>query len=173
MLQQRFRGSLGDLIRESHHASGRDIVVEHGVRLPDRVATELGIPGQTGTIVRRTRLMDEVPFAYTVTYLSDEIGKLIGPKDLAGKALMEVLIEHGIQLASATQSIRAQLADADLSTQIGVDLGAPLLYVERVVIDSTGRPVEYVCSWYRGDRYEYSVQLDLAGSGNDPYRTLA
>ena len=173
MLKQRFRGSLGDLIRESHLASGRDIVIEHGIQLPVHVAADLSLPDGIGTVVRRTRLMDDVPFAYTVTYLPDDLGNLIGEEDLVGQALMEVLLKHGVQLASATQSIRAQLADAELAVRIGVSLGAPLLYVERLVTDSTARPVEYVRSWYRGDRYEYSVELDLASSGNDPYRTLA
>jgi GntR family transcriptional regulator len=173
MLQQRFRGSLGDLIRESHLASGRDVVIEHGVRMPDRVAADLNLPDGTGTVIRRTRLMDGVPFAYTITSLPDELGRGITEQDLAGKALMEVLLERGVELASATQSIRAELADAELSGRIGIALGAPLLYVERVVTDSTGRPVEYVRSWYRGDRYEYSVELDIAGAGGDPYRSLA
>jgi GntR family transcriptional regulator len=49
-----------------------------------------------------------------------------------------------------------------------------VLFVERIVHDDAGRPVEYVRSWYRGDRYEYSVTLDLApGADGDPYLKLA
>ena len=172
-LQQRFRGSLADLISESHHASGKGIVIERGVKLPEKVSAELGISDGLGTIVRRTRLMNGVPFSYTVTYLPDSLGQLITNKALTGKALMEVLIDNGVDIASATQTIRAELADADMSVRVNVDLGAPLLFVERVVQDAKGQPVDYVRSWYRGDRYEYSVDLDLAAPGVNPYRTLA
>jgi GntR family transcriptional regulator len=172
-LQQRFRGSLADLINESHHASGRNIVIERSAPIPERIAAQLGLEEPKGTLVRRTRVMNEVPFSYTVTYLPDSLGTLITKGSLTGRALMEVLIEHGIEIASATQTIRAELADADMSTRIGVDLGAPLLYVERLVKDAAGKPVDYVRSWYRGDRYEYSVELDLSTPGVSPTRSLA
>jgi GntR family transcriptional regulator len=77
-------------------------------------------------------------------------------------------------LSSATQAIRAQLADVEVCAQIDVELGAPVLYVERIVHDTAGRPVEYVRSWYRGDRYEYAVTFDLAqDEDGNPYRKLA
>ena len=87
---------------------------------------------------------------------------------------MELLIDGGITLSSASQSVRAQLADLDVCSQIEVELGAAVLFVERIVHDKTGRPVEYVRSWYRGDRYEYAVTLDLApGADGNPYLKLA
>ncbi len=48
-----------------------------------------------------------------------------------------------------------------------------MLYVERLVNDEAGRPVEFVQSWYRGDRYEYTVNLDLAEAGEGLYEQLA
>jgi GntR family transcriptional regulator len=49
-----------------------------------------------------------------------------------------------------------------------------VLYVERIVHDTAGRPVEYVRSWYRGDRYEYTVTLDLGPDADaNPYVQLA
>ena len=83
-------------------------------------------------------------------------------------------MDTGISLSSASQSIRAQLADLDVCAQIDVELGAAVLFVQRIVHDTTGRPVEYVRSWYRGDRYEYAVTLDLAvDADGNPYRKLA
>ncbi|MGH3290657.1 MAG: UTRA domain-containing protein [Trebonia sp.] len=77
-------------------------------------------------------------------------------------------------LHSATQSIRAQLAEPDLCSRIDVELGAPLLFVERALYDASGRPVDFVRSWYRGDRYEYAVTLGLnPDSAAGPYLDLA
>ncbi len=78
-----------------------------------------------------------------------------------------------LNFAAAQDMCALPATVADMSVQISIDLGAPLLFVERVVQDSQGKPVEYVRSWYRGDRYEYSVELDLGDPGTNPYRTLA
>jgi len=174
VLQQRFRGSLGDLIRESHRAKTRNVDLAHNAPIPLQIAEALQLEPPIGTVVKRTRVMDGQPFALTTTYLPPDLGKKITAAGLRKKALMELLIDGGITLSSASQSIRAQLADLDVCQQIEVELGAAVLFVERIVHDSTGRPVEYVRSWYRGDRYEYAVTLDLApGTSGDPYLKLA
>jgi len=174
VLQQRFRGSLGDLIHESARAKTRNLDVAHDAPIPLHIAEALQLDSPTGTVVKRTRIMDGQPFALTITYLPPDLGKTITPAGLRKKALMELLMDSGISLSSASQSIRAQLADLDVCSQIDVELGAAVLFVERIVHDTAGRPVEYVRSWYRGDRYEYAVTLDLAqDEGGNPYRKLA
>jgi len=42
---------------------------------------------------------------------------------------------------------------------LGVEPGSPLLHLERVSYLPDGRPVEFVKSWYRADRYELLVEL--------------
>src|SRR5262249_51317603 len=132
VLRQRFRGSLGDLIRESHAATTRDIEVEHDQLFNSRIAEALELDDPHGTVVRRTRMMADGPFAYTMTYLPSDLGGSFTPELITKAALMELLIEQGTQLSHAVQSIRAQLADAELCTRIDVELGAAVLYVERV-----------------------------------------
>jgi len=174
VLQQRFRGSLGDLIRESHDATTRDIDISHDQPIVERIANALQLAEPVGSIVRRTRMMAGEPFAYTVTYLPGDLGRSLTAEALRTSALMRVLIDHGTQLTSATQSIRAQLADPDVSSKIDVELGSAVLYVERIVNDVSGRAVEFVQSWYRGDRYEYTVNLDLVDeAGQHLYDNLA
>jgi GntR family transcriptional regulator len=174
VLQQRFRGSLGDLIHESHRAKTRNLELTHDTQIPVHIAEALQLDSPRGTVVKRTRTMDEQPFALTITYLPPDLGKNLTQAGLRKKALMELLIDSGVILSSATQAIRAQLADLDVCSQIDVEVGAAVLMVERIVHDSTGRPVEYVRSWYRGDRYEYAVTLDLApGPDGNPYLKLA
>jgi len=173
VLHQRFRGSLGDLVRESRRAKTRNIEVAHDAPFPERIAELLQMDQPRGTIVRRTRMMDGEPFAYTVTYLPPDIGELLTHTELRRTALMVALISRGVALQSATQSIRAQLADIDVCSRIDVEIGSPVLYVERVVNERSGRPVEFVKSWYRGDRYEYTVNLDIEAEPNDPYFQLA
>jgi len=173
MLSQRFRGSLADLIRESHAASPRDIEIEHDQAISPTIAAALELERPVATVVRRIRTMGDEPFSYTITYLPSDVGSFLTTEALTRAALMEVLIEGGIQLASATQSIRAQLADAELAERFGVGLGAAALYVERVVRDRHERPVEFVRSWYRGDRYEYTATLDIGDEVEGRYQDFA
>ncbi len=173
VLRQRFRGSLGDLIRESRSSAPRDIELLHRQTASTSIAAALELDDPVVTIVRRTRMIGQEPFAYTETYVPAEIGEKLTKSRLRRAALMEVLIEGGIALDSATQSIRAQLADADLSSRIDVELGAAVLYVERIVRDAGGTPVEFVRTWYRGDRYEYTATLEIGNEPLDLYQNLA
>jgi GntR family transcriptional regulator len=174
VLQQRFRGSLGDLIYESHRAKTRSLELSHDAQIPVPIAEVLRLDSPRGTIVKRTRTVDDQPFALTIAYLPPDLGTHLTQAALRKKALMELLKDNGVTLSSATQAIRAQLADLDVCSQIDVEVGAAVLMVERIVHDSTGRPVEYVRSWYRGDRYEYAITLDLTpGADGNPYLKLA
>jgi GntR family transcriptional regulator len=55
--------------------------------------------------------------------------------------------------------------DADL---LGVPVGAAGLRIERIGYLAGGRVVEYTRSLYRGDAYDFAVELKLA---SDPGRT--
>lgn len=173
VIQQRFRGSLGEFIQQTSRATTRDVAIEHDATFPTSIAEALQLDEPKGTIVRRTRTMDGLPFVYMVAYLPPGIGRTMTEQRLREHALMELLLADGIVLASATQSIRAELADVDVCPHIEVELGSPVLYVERLVQDSAGRPVDFVRSWYRGDRYEYTVTLDLGEGGEGVYINLA
>jgi GntR family transcriptional regulator len=108
ILQQRYRGSLDDLIGESHRAKTRNIELERDVFLPSHVAEALQLDVPRGTVVRRTRTMHDQPFAYTITFLPPDLGRKITTSGLRRKALMELLIDDGIILSSATQrSVRS------------------------------------------------------------------
>src|ERR1700744_3923567 len=77
VLQQRFRGSLGDLIRESNRAKTRNMELTHNAPIPRPIAEALQLDKPVATVVKRARTMDGQPFALTITYLPPEAGKKI------------------------------------------------------------------------------------------------
>jgi GntR family transcriptional regulator len=79
--------------------------------------------------------------------------------------LFELLGTAGIEVARADQSIGATLAGVEASRALGVDMGAPLLRLTRVVFDVMNRPVERVIALYRADAYQYHMQLRLPAGG--------
>ena len=164
---QVFHGSLADLLAETKRARFMDISIAHDEDLPTRVAESLELEEGRGTIVRRARTIDGRLFAYTINYLPPELGRLVTTRELKHGGLMHLLERRGVDIAAASQSIRAQLCDVHVAEQLGLELGAPVLFVERVLLDSDAAPVELVQTWYRGDMYVYQVHLDRRDGGVD------
>jgi len=164
---------LRDLISETKRAGIREVEVLRDVQFPSRVAAALQLPEAIGTMVRRTRTMDGRPFSFTVNHLPPRYGEMVSEEELRGVGLMTLLERKGVTFTGATQAIRAQLADVEVSRALGIEFGAPVLFVERLLLATRGEPCELVHSWYRGDMYEYRVQLEAGKEARDLRSHLA
>jgi GntR family transcriptional regulator len=65
--------------------------------------------------------------------------------------------KRGVRLLGAEQSIRARVADVDVAAALRVQVGEPVLAVERLVLGERAAPVELLHSYYRSDVYDYRV----------------
>jgi GntR family transcriptional regulator len=164
LLGQQFRGSLADLLAETRRARAVSIEVERDAELPPRIAKLLRLDGGTGTVVQRRREIRGRPFAYTLNYLPPAFGRLLTRRDLQKDSLLWLLIQRGVAVAHATQSIRARACDPGVAEELRVPPGSPVLFVERLVMTKESEPVELVQTWYRGDAYAYTVTLELDDS---------
>jgi GntR family transcriptional regulator len=75
--------------------------------------------------------------------------------------------EHGVVTARAVQSIEPTVLSEDEAELLGVPVLSPALLFERVTSDSSGRPVQYVRSLCRGDRYRIVTRLSLGPACDD------
>jgi GntR family transcriptional regulator len=164
---QRFRGSLADLMRETERATVGDVEIERGATIPGRIAELLHLEGGAGTTISRTLLMDGQVFAYTIDYLSEQVGALLALEELRNASLLHQLRVKGMPVERARQTIRAEVADTKVGGHLRINFGAPVLFVERTLFGPGREPVEFVQSWYRGDVYEYAVTLDLREGAPD------
>lgn len=164
-LGQAFSGNLGDLISEVNRSKIASVEIEQAADIPAPIAEQLRLDPPKGTVVRRIRTMDGQAFAYTVNFLPAEIGKGLTKTSLKASGLMQLLNEKRIELNSARQTIRAELADPVVSKSLEVPLGAAVLFVERLLFDPGGNPVEFVQSWYHGELYEYTVTFTRGDDG--------
>lgn len=158
-LGQRFTGNLGDLIREGRRTTFRHVTLDHNVEVPARIGVELRLQDGRATRLRRTRFLDGVAFGYTVDYFTPAVGRLLSSAELEWSIPRDLLAERGSDIASATQTIRAQLADPLVSDELSVPVGSAVLFVERLSVDQEGVPLAFVQSWYRGDVYEFKASL--------------
>jgi GntR family transcriptional regulator len=108
----------------------------------------------------RVRGLDGETMSYLVTWLPEDIGRGFEREDLSRYALLTLLERAGVQVASARQTVSATLADPLVAKALGIDPGAPLLEVRRLVLDANDRPVEYIRVLYRPDRYRFEMNLE-------------
>ena len=66
-------------------------------------------------------------------------------------------------IGRAEQTINATLADMEVSNALELDLGSPLLSIQRIVFDQNDNPVEFIKALYRPDRYQYRMMLSRVG----------
>ncbi|OLF09400.1 GntR family transcriptional regulator [Actinophytocola xinjiangensis] len=151
---------------EDMRAQGR----EPSSRLLDmaEIPAEGELPGLLGVrsgakILRmqRLRLADDEPMAIETTHLP--LGRFRGLRRYvaAGGSLYQVLKErYDVEMGHAEETIETALAGPHEAEMLGADVGMPMLLLSRHVYDTTERPVEWVRSVYRGDRYKFVAELN-------------
>ena len=132
-------------------------------RLPAEaeVATMLAIAeGDEIFQIERVRLADGEPLAVEVLYLEarrfDGVAAMLGDS----QSLYELLrARYGLELTWAEETIEAIVAPEREAAFLGVASGGPVLLLCRLSFDPIGRPVEYVRSLYRADRFRFRTRL--------------
>lgn len=100
------------------------------------------------------------PFSLTVNYIPEEIGRKINPTDIALYSIIYILKEKcSVNIGYAKQIIRAIIADNILAEKLSVNMGFPILKLERTVYSVNEEPVEYLDIFYRGDKYIFLAEL--------------
>jgi len=117
----------------------------------------------------RVRFAGDTPFSYLTTYVPEDIGRCYSRRDLSRTALLELLERSGVTADRAEQTITASLAGPDAAAALGIQVGAPLLALTRVVFDESGRGVEYLSARYRPDMHCIRMELTRAGRDADRY----
>ncbi|MEM9973742.1 MAG: GntR family transcriptional regulator [Pseudomonadota bacterium] len=130
------------------------------------IAEALGLPrgGRVQTAVR-VRLSDGEPFSHLTTHVPEDIARNYDETDLATQPLFRLLERSGVQVEGADQTVTATLAGPDVAEALEVSVGAPLLWLERIVHDAQGRGVEHLSALYRPDRFRLEMSMTRIGAG--------
>ena len=131
------------------------------VKADDALAGRLAVrPGAPVYEIQRVRLVDESPMAVETSYLAAaRFPGLVGRLQ-ASTSLYAVLWEnYGVKPIAADETIETAAATPHEAELLQIDTGAPMLVLSRHSFDDAGDPVEWVRSWYRGDRYVFSTRL--------------
>jgi GntR family transcriptional regulator len=138
----------------------RDRVVSE-VDPDEETRAALGV-GEGARVQREThvRLLGDAPLGLITTFVPLDVAARLGEGAARGQPMFTLLEAAGLRIASADQYLGATLASVEAAQALGVEIGAPLLRLVRVVKDSAGRAVERVVALYRADAYQYHLHLE-------------
>jgi len=132
-------------------------------RADEVVANRLSIKlGASVFRLERLRLVDDTPMAVETSHLSATRFPGLITHLRKTKSLYEVLEhEYGVRPIVADETIETAAASPRDAELLLTDTGAPMLVLTRHSFDADGEPVEWVRSWYRGDRYRFVARLTM------------
>ncbi|TYK44903.1 GntR family transcriptional regulator [Actinomadura decatromicini] len=148
-----------DMIKRGMRPGGRVLSFRTetaGARIGRRLALS---PVEEVFTIRRLRLADGASMAIETLYLPRSLMPGLRRHDLEGRSFYDLLRGSGVEIASGTETIEPTVTTAEEAAELGVPVHTPAFLFERVTRDEGGRPLEYVRSLYRGDRYR--LELDL------------
>ena len=137
------------------------ILLKKGIEdAPDHVAKALILGAKSKVIaVCRLRMGDDIPLIYEESYLPGEMFNGILGMDLTG-SMYKILSERfNIILARSDQTIRAANLNVQIAKLFDLPKNSAGLYMESATYNENNIPVEVLCSYYRGDKYVFEVEL--------------
>ena len=151
--------SLYEDLKSAHHEPGTRVIEHSIIPASEPVATSLGLPkGSDVVYLRRLRSTDGVSVALLENYLPPEFAD-ISTEQLKERGLYQILRGRGVTIRIAQQKIGARRALKDENELLDIDKGGPVLTMERVAFDSSGRAIEYGHHCYRPDMYSFETTL--------------
>jgi len=121
------------------------------------IRQRLSLPdGASVAVVEGLLLQDEIPLGVYVSYVAvpPDQAENLGKDRLSA---LDFLERHGVEIAGSDMVISALPADEQTAAQLLVPDGAPLLSIEDVLRDRTGRPWAVCQTRCRADRVVFSA----------------
>lgn len=107
----------------------------------------------------RVRTADDEPIVFFETYLTNDY-KYPLDKRAYKNSMYDVFEKVGVKTPHKVQEkYQAILADQNIAKLLQVKVGSAIFKRSRTSYNVDNKAIEYTISYYRGDRYSYSIQL--------------
>lgn len=128
----------------------------------EAVAAQLQItPGQPVYRVVRLRVASSVPMCIEALHVSQQMCPDLDKQTL-NRSIYDIFTKtYGYTLRYADQEMEAGQVCKEDAVHLEIAQGAPVLLTRRTTYLDDGRPLEYVHSTYRGDRYKITARLEI------------
>lgn len=162
------RGSLSGTIEDVRRGESKyaiEVIDVRRMRASKSLARQMELSIGDEVLEAKRLLSGEAgPASYVTTHVPTSIAAGWTKRILAMKSITTLLEEAGVVMARSHENISAVPASREAATVLGVKPGEPVLRIERTVYDDKGQCVEQVTALHRSDRYDYNVNLAVAGN---------
>ncbi len=118
-------------------------------------------------VVKRLLFYYDEPLTYLISLVPYEIASKLTAEDIEKTPITTLLRERqNIPIERAVQTIEPAVADIEVASRLDVNVGAPILLVERFFHGKKNLPIYCSRAFYRGDRYKFTVALQLGKAGS-------
>ncbi len=156
------KGDISAVVPEGLASQKVEVLGMSLINSPKRVSQALGLEeGQEVMAIRRRRIDGDVVVSYVKNYLPAAIGKKLSKEDLVSQIMLHVLHKAGVRLKTGIQYIEAMIADYEIATALSVSISSPVLYLENTMFAAGEKPVDFVQTFYRSDKFKYTLKLDI------------
>ncbi len=109
--------------------------------------------------IKRTRLLDGVPFALMTNYFD-----ILTVPNIDKKLNLESLYsflkeEYNIEFFNAEEIVEALASSKEEAVKLDIKEGSPLLSLKRLAFDKTSKAIEYSHLVIKGDMYKHKILL--------------
>jgi GntR family transcriptional regulator len=155
------RGFFAETVGQGAFPTSR--LIDRSERFASRqLATMLDLRlGETVFAVVRVRSVNDQPVVLETSYFPARVAPGLLELDLERSSIYRLLERFHARPVRAVQSLEPIVAGPPEADLLRVDVGDPLMLVERTAWDAQGRAVEHARDIYRGDRSRFVSELTL------------
>ncbi len=127
----------------------------------EKIANQLHVT--TNTLIYeiiRIRLADNMPMALETAYMSADLLKGL-TAEILNHSIYQYVEKHiGLKIGYAKQSFESTIASEVEMASLSIAKHSPILLIQRTTYLEDGRPLEFVKSSYRADRYTFTCTIN-------------
>lgn len=130
------------------------------VEADERVSQKLKV-NEGKEVLRLDRLRGDIsnPFVLFISWFHPRIG--LNGQENFDQPLYEMLEKKYSTIPmTSKEEIKALSASNEIAEKLRIDVGTPILYRERQVLDPGGRVIEYNICYYRNDKFTYRIDIE-------------
>lgn len=148
------------LLMSRENAKIQLLGIESGTQPSDH-PTGIGELAPNYTHLRRRHSRDGEPFLLADVFIDERLSKKIKKSDFTSKTSMRLIADiPGLRIVDARQILTIGSADPEISEVLGVSLGDPIAYVQRIAVAEDGTMVLIANGIYRGDMVRVEIKLN-------------
>jgi GntR family transcriptional regulator len=149
-------------MRRAHVRAGAHVVSSLTLPAPPLAASALSLArGATVHEIVRVRTVARQPLALERSYFPAELFADLRERQLTGSLYQLLSHRYGQEPTTASESFEPVAARADEAEHLSVELGDPLMLIERTAFNRGGRAIEFARDLFRPDRIKISLRTSV------------